>query len=149
MINPLLYPKLIKGGLVVVALFLVMWFVWDYRDTKADNTRLTSDIVAASQIIKQQKQNILISERVSNDYQATIDQLNLDLKRMRVKQVHCHVLASASAKPNETTSKRKLPEGNGLRSDWLREFSGRCEAERLKVIGLQNFINQTWEKNSK
>lgn len=139
------------GGLLVAALFFgsMAWLVWDYRGTKAKNADLRQTLKQVEETINLQNENILISERVSNDYQATINLLNDDIKRLRLNQARCHTVVSKASGVDGSSAKPELPEGNGVRSDWLYDFAGRCEAERLKVIGLQNFINRTWEKNQK
>lgn len=134
---PILLAILASG-----AFFLGRWCVTIAKDNEA----LRSQILEAERTISQYKEGLRITEDAQNEYQDTINRLNADLKRLRANPVRCHTVAAPAGDADESPAGEQLPVGNGLRSDWLYDFAGRCEGERLKVLGLQNFINKMYER---
>lgn len=136
--------KLILLAAMVAGTALI---AWNYVAAVKENKRLSAEILAANATIEKYEKNNKITEEVANEYENTIDKLNADLRRLRAQPVQCHAVTRKAGSADESAAGKKLSGGNGLRSDWLYDYAGRCEGERLKVIGLQNFINEIYKPN--
>jgi hypothetical protein len=131
----------------IFAAMVVFFGFWRYE--VLNHSKTSDALELAKETIKQQKENIIITERASNDYQASIDNLNIELNRLRNRPAKCVPVTSTTSGNNEAATKAKLFNGNGLRTEWLYDYAGRAEETRLRLIGCQRFINSTWESLNK
>lgn len=91
-----------------------------------------------------------ITEDISSDYQSKINQLNGQLAslRMRMPSVCIPVITGqANGSHASSTAGQHGGQNGGITSDALYGFSGECETYRLRLIGLQNFVNKVWAQN--
>jgi hypothetical protein len=100
--------------------------------------------VQASSYIQKCNADKKITEDVQNETQTRINSLNDQLASLkRLRPAKCvPVLSGPAGQHNGTTGSGKLPISNGLRSEWLYDFSGRCESTRIELIGCQEFIKK-------
>lgn len=132
-------------GFAVVAIACIVFFgLWRYTALQLETVQ--GQLETANSTISEHEKNKAITEEVANEYEATIAGLSADVKRLQQRPMRCHAVAGQGGGTDAAATATKLPSGNGIRSDWLYDFAGRCEAERLKVIGLQNFINRTYNE---
>lgn len=136
---------------ITIIAFLIVVIVCGGLLWKVDNQAqkiqtLSESLKTANKTISEHEANVKITEETANEYQDTISRLNADLKRLQQRPVRCYAPTSPSGGTDGSTAGSQLSGGNGIRSDWLYDFAGRCEGERIKVIGLQTFINRVWNR---
>lgn len=88
-----------------------------------------------------------ITEGVSHDYQSSLTNLDDVLS----KRVHAYTacisgFAGEATRFNGSSAPKEHGQPHGLSTRALYEYAGTCERYRLQVIGLQTFINKTWER---
>lgn len=137
---------------ITIIAFLIVVIVCGGLLWKVDNQSqkieaLSESLKTANKTISEHEKNVKITEETANEYQNTISRLNSDLKRLQQRPVRCFAPTSASSSIDGSPAGSQLSGGNGIRSDWLYDFAGRCEGERIKVKGLQSFINRVWSRN--
>lgn len=134
-------------GISILAVACIAFFgLWRYCSLELDTAQTA--LKTANDIISKYENNNAITEEVGNEYQKTIDKLNADIKRLRSYNARCYPITITSGGANATTAGRELPVRDGIDSRWLYDFAGRCEGERLKVIGLQKFIDRIYENRN-
>lgn len=86
-----------------------------------------------------------LTEDANVKYQSELDALNSRLTAVKLrKPARCVPVAIASKRPDATAAPAKLLGPYGLDSGWLYDYAGDAERERLKVMGLQEFIRKVW-----
>lgn len=106
---------------------------------------LAAQVKADREICESSKR---ITSNVEQNYESQIATLSADLQRLRNTPTKCVPVARTASKSDGATSTKKPGNADGGITDIrLYEFAGECEQDRLKVIGLQDFIKQTWEAN--
>ncbi len=133
--------KIIAAAATLIAC-VVFFGLWRYTALQLKDTK--EDLATANTTIEQHVKNKQITEEVANEYQATIAELNANISRLQRQPVRCHPITGAAGGNNAATAATKLPRGNGVSSAFLYDFAGRCERERLKVKGLQSFVNRLY-----
>lgn len=137
-----LKPTLI--AIVVLAIGLSASFgMWRYTALKLKQTKDALD--SANATIEVHKNNTVLSERISHDYQSNIDQLNADIKRLRSQPAHCVTITTETAVHSEAGRGREHGEQDGISSGWLTEFSYECEQIRIERNSCKQFVNEVWE----
>lgn len=121
----------------------VFFGLWRYSSLELETAR--TSLKTANMTISHYENNNTITEEVGNEYQNSLNTLDADARRLRNVPVRCYPVAGTTGGIDASAAKDKLSEGIGIRSEWIYDFAGRCEAERLKVIGLQNFINRIYD----
>lgn len=88
-----------------------------------------------------------ITSTVSQKYEDDDTKRNADLNELRGLPASCLAIHSASqANGSNATDKQNQPDsGAQISSAFLINYAGECEADRIKVIALQDFINKTWD----
>lgn len=135
------YWKLILMAVLMVSVG-AFFGLWRYQVLAHKRTKET--LAVAQVTISQHQANILITEEVANEYQNTIALRDSHIKRLQQRPIRCHAIASQASGADGSTARDKLSAGNGISSNWLYGFASRCEGERLKVKGLQSFINRVY-----
>lgn len=136
---------LLAGGL---AFLLHSWDVNNIEDRHrkaldAQNTTLIAECEADK----------LITTEVSYDYQQKNRALNAQLAKL--KRVHSQPACAPLQSAGPAGGANGTPEGTlnagpsggrgGLNVEWLYDYGAECEQYRLQLIGLQDFVNRTWE----
>lgn len=129
-------------GFLGFAACMVFFGLWRY--TAIQLKTATAQLKTANSAIEQHEKNKAITEEVAHDYENTIAKLNADISRLQRQPVRCHTVAGQAGGTDAAATGNQLPAGNGIRSNWLYDFAGRCERERLKVKGLQSFVNRLY-----
>lgn len=100
---------------------------------------------------EEHRKNIAISERTNNEYQANIDRLSADVKRLRNRPAKCvPVTGTATVSVEEGHGRgydKKNGASSGIRSDWLYEYAIDAESIRIERNSCKDFVNQIWEAN--
>ena len=85
-----------------------------------------------------------ITTNVSNDYEKQIDTLNGQLNSLRHAAPRI-VYVKQPAGGHHAAAKQSINgSANAIDSVKFYDYAGTCETDRLKVIGLQKFINEVW-----
>lgn len=105
---------------------------------------LTAQIAADTKSCDQDKQ---LTKEASDDFQAKLAARDSELAR--VKRLHPNTCIPITSRPavgvDGNAVGRQPDSGNGIASDALFDFAGRCEGDRLKALGLQDFLTKTWK----
>lgn len=83
-----------------------------------------------------------ISYEASEKYQTRLSDLDRQLNSLRVQYRTVCIPVDAPGRPDATAAEGKLSGPHGVNAEALLEFAAACEKERLKVIGLQDFITK-------
>jgi hypothetical protein len=140
------YVKIIATLLFISSLFGAGIY---YRNVVSDRDRYKIERNNAREAFTRCQSDQKITEGVSNDYQSKIRALNNqlgNLKRLRASAT-CIPVTHPSLSNNGTSAREELS-GRNINSDYLIDFAGRAEETRLKLLGCQQFINQTWESRN-
>lgn len=138
--------KIISVSILAVAC-IAFFGLWRYNAIELKNA--LKELKTANDAILVYEENTIITEEVGNEYQNTIDKLHADIKRLQSRNIRCVPVAGTAGWTNAGTAETKLSGRGGISSEWIIDFAGRCEGERLKVIGLQNFINRIYDSRKK
>lgn len=147
--------KVLKGNwqyvFILFCALALTWFGFYVRSViaenqilKIENSRLDEKIEIAALEINQCSQDKVLTEKVSNDYQKSIANLRTQLNRLR-NDPHCIPTESPSSPGISPNTGGKLSGGNGIRSDWLYDFAGRAEQDRLTAKGCVDFMDQLYK----
>lgn len=91
-----------------------------------------------------------LTEGIENDYQKQVNALNSTINALRLRKLaRCVPVRDAvpAKRPNAAPTGAKLPERDGVSSEYLIDYAGRAEECRLKLITLQGFVTQVWKQN--
>lgn len=145
--NPLILLGAIPSALAALALAWLLHTVDVGRIEAQQRNALQEQATALQDKCDADKK---LTEGVENDYQKQVNALNsaIDALRLR-KPARCVPVRVAvpAKRPDAATPETKLPVGDGLGSGYLIDYAGRAEECRLKLIGLQGFIRDTWRAN--
>lgn len=143
-------------GSLVLALIITgaLWYVSSLRGTIADQAQkiesLTKEKAAQVALAAQCENDKTITTRNLTKYEKDIADANkrlAALKRVRAELPKCTPIAnpaSPAAIDNGGATARVVSRSDGLRTDWLYDFAGRCEAVRLQDVACQSFVKDTW-----
>jgi hypothetical protein len=89
-----------------------------------------------------------ITSNASTKYENQISSLNSELERVRNATPAIVYVTRQASRPNATAPKQPGSSvANAINSQPLISESNDCETDRLKTIGLQEFINAVWANN--
>lgn len=91
--------------------------------------------------------NKKITSNSENYYEALYTASNAKLNSMLQHPPKCVPITKSAHSGNATNVINKQDSSNGISSDALYNFAGECETDRIKVMTLQNFIQQVWKIN--
>lgn len=133
-------------GAVITFLICLGLNTIDVDRIEANNTAtLQAQIKSDTDKCKQDQQ---ITSAASTRYENQITFLNSELERLRNTAPAVVYVTKPSIRPNATAPKQSGQSvANAIDSGTFIDYSGDCESDRLKVIGLQDFINKVWEAN--
>lgn len=117
--------------------------LWRYEVLNHSKTKDALSVATA--VIKEHQENIIISERISNDYQTNINKLNADIKRLRNRPATCKCVTGTTTVHNGQGSGGKHGSENGIRSEWLIDYAIESEELRIERNSCKDFVNQVWE----
>lgn len=118
----------------------------DIKGLKGEIAGLEKYLDEATAEINQCNADKVLTEKVSNDYQKSVNSLRGQLKRLR-DNPHC-VPVEPSGTPsgdNGTAAGTKLSGTDGIRAEYLIDFAGSAEEVRLKLLGCQSFVNNLYQ----
>lgn len=118
---------------------------WDVDRIEARQAQALTEQATALQ--EQCNANKKITQGVEDAYSKQVNSLGDTIRALRLrKPARCVPIASKPPqRPNAATPEAKLPDGDGIQSEYLIDYAGRAEECRLKLIGLQGFVNQVWK----
>jgi len=132
---------------VCIAVLLLFFGLWRYESKSHSVTK--DRLETAIQTISVHEKNTEISERASNEYQANIDRLNADIKRLRARPAKCITFTPSSGVYNEKGQRAghgsEDGESVGIRSDWLYDYAIEAEKIRIERNGCKDFVNKVWD----
>lgn len=145
--NPLILLGAIPSALAIGTLAWLLHMVDVNRIEARQRDALQEQATALQEQCNADKK---LTEGVENDYQKQVNALNgtIDALRLR-KPARCVPVRVAvpAKRPDATTPEPKLPIGDGIGSEYLIDYAARAEECRLKLMGLQGFVNQVWKAN--
>jgi len=146
----LTWLNLIKYG-APIALFLAMCWFLHHMGYKAGLERgkeleqkalLTLETELNNRCVKQQK----LTGEISNAYQNNLSGVDeqLDNIRMQSRNEISNIIpiSRTTSRPDAGTESGKQDKSDAIPAIKLIEFSGTCEKDRLKILGLQDFIRK-------
>lgn len=144
------YVLTFLGTLAIVgAAFYIHLLRGDIKDLKGEVAGLEQYLEEAHAEVNQCVSDKAISERSSNDYQKSINSLRRQLNSLRDDPTCVPTESSIPPNGHNGAATGAIVSGrSGLRTGYLIDLGGRCEETRLKLIGCQKFINQTWESRN-
>lgn len=115
-------------------------------DVDAINAKHEADIASTKAALEasclKDKQ---LTEKVSNEYQTSIINLSNELAALKLRGSSCIVpIAKSSDGHHGSPAKSKHVKRNGITSGSLYDYAGKAETYRLRLVGCQSFIRQTW-----
>lgn len=131
---------------VIVALFVStasFFGLWRYSVLAHEQTK--KDLVIAEQKITSHEKNIEIAERINNDYQANIDRLNADIRRLRNRPAKCITITTAPDIHPRQGQGGEHDRKNGISSGWLYDYAFEAEQIRIERNACKDFVNEVWE----
>lgn len=133
-----------RNAVASVILALAIFGLWLHSQHQAGAiARLKAEVSSQNHMIAACEKQKQISYEVSNEYQGRITDLNSKLASLRLRfDEVCIPVNQSPGRPNATPAEGKLPGQNGVYAGALLDFARDCEQERLKVIGLQDFITK-------
>lgn len=146
MIGPL---NKILSGCVAVSMIAagVLYLLWSGEVKSHALTKKTLDTAQAA--IKQYEENKKISERTNNAYQADLNRLRADVKRLRSRPARCVAIDGSTGIYHEPGSGReyagKNGQGSGISSEWLYDYAEEAERHRIDKNACIDFVNALYE----
>lgn len=135
----------ILGTLAIIILFgYIAILRGEVKNLKAENSRLDEQIEIAALEINQCSKDKALSERVSNDYQNANIALRRDLNRLR-NNPSCVLAEPSNASGVHPSTGNQLSGRNGIRTDWLYDFAGRAEQDRITGAACIEFMDQLYK----
>lgn len=137
---------IIAFGVLIGLCGLLMWKV-DSQSNKIE--RLTQHLAMANDTIKKHEENRRITENATNKYLGHIAILNDDIKRLRKKPVRCLTVTGPAIVRDGQRQGPKHDSSNGVRSDWLYDYSAKAERLRIERNACKDFVNDVWQSHKK
>lgn len=137
--------KIIVALVISVIGLITAFYIHNLR---GDIKRIKEERTAAQKESRLCDLDRTLTEEVAYDYETDISNLNAQLANTRKLLANARCVPTVTGpdtSPDGTTAGEKLSGGDGINTGYLLDFAGRCEETRLKVKGLQSFINQTWQ----
>lgn len=139
--------KIIVALVTIIGLLLLGNYVQNLRK---DVHRLKAERNTAQANEQQCNDDKKITEGVSHDYQIKAAALRTQLAALKRLRDHaqCVPVAGETGGSDGAAAGGKLSGGNGVSAGYLLDFAARCEDDRLKILGLQQFVTKTWSRPS-
>lgn len=132
-------------ALALIVLFGLWRFeVAETKDLKGEIEGLERYLKEATAEVDQCNADKVLTERVSNDYQKSIANLRRDIDRLR-RNPHCVPTKPSGPSGVSSGAGSELSSGNGIRAEWLYDFAGRAEQDRLTAKGCLDFMDQLYK----
>lgn len=140
--------KYLSIGLALSVVGAGIFFgLWRYEVLSHKTTK--ENLATAQETITTHEENIALTERTNHEYQADIDRLASDVKRLRARPSKCVPITRPSAVHSQPGSRREHASQDGGRggitSGWLYDYAEQCEVLRIERNNCKNFVNQVWE----
>lgn len=136
--------RLILAGAALISAFGLGWYV----ESQLAESRLKEALAGLEKaLVAQCTADKKITEDSSNAYQKKLADANRrlnDLKRL-YSNTPIPLSAGEASRPHAATGGINAGQ-NGIAPAALFEYAAECETYRLNTIGLQDFINKTWER---
>lgn len=135
----------IKGllGVLGVSILMVCVFagLWRYEVARHDLTKYK--LTQSQGIIATHEQNTIRAERQNHEYQADINRLNADIKRLRSRPAKCKPATGSPAIHFEPGQGREYAshDGTGVDTGWLYNYAGEAERFRIERNACKSFVN--------
>lgn len=130
---------------VILGIAYILILRGEVKSLKAEIYRLDEQIEIATLEINQCSKDKALSERVSNDYQNANTALRRERDRLQRKQSDC-VPPEPSGSPGvHSGTGNQLFGRNGIRTDWLYDFAGRAEQDRITGAACIEFMDQLYK----
>lgn len=129
---------------LAAALLLVVFFgLWRIEVIAHKNTK--DKLTVARNTIINHENNTELVERLNNEYQNSLNQLNNDVKRLRQRPAKCVTVSPASGVHSGSGSGREYDSENGISTQWLGEYAIKAETYRIERNACKSFVNQVWD----
>jgi hypothetical protein len=129
---------------LVVTIGLWRLEVADGKIKDAEIARLDEEIENSTLEINQCVSDKALTEKVSNDYQNANIALRRERDRLR-GQPGCVFPKSSSPSGVHSGAGNELSNGNGIRAEWLYDFAGRAEQDRITGAACIKFMDQLYQ----
>lgn len=116
----------------------------DIKVLKSEIAGLEKYLEEATAEVSQCVSDKALSERVSNDYKNANVALRRERDRLRNNPA-CVVPEPSRPSSVSSSEGNQLSGGNGIRVDWLYDFAGDAEQDRLTAIACVDFVTQLYE----
>lgn len=140
----------IAGGVAIVGLMLL---ISHWRSEAAKVPDLEKQIATLQTQLEteraQTKEDKQTTETIEVTYETRLANLNKLLDGLRQRPARCIMpaITTKTSGTTTTTAGKELPGGDaGITDTRLYEIAGRCEKERLKLLGLQDYTNQLYKR---
>lgn len=140
--------KLIGLALSAFALLGTAFYIYTLRanikELKGEITGLERYLDEATAEINQCAEDKALTEKVSNDYKNANAALRRERDRLR-NNPSCVLPEPSSPSSVPSGAGNQLSGKNGIRVDWLYDFAGDAEQDRLTAIACVDFVNQLYQ----
>jgi len=116
----------------------------DIKVLKGEVSGLEKYLEEATAEVNQCVSDKALTERVSNDYKNANVALRRERDRLRNNPA-CVVPKPSSPSSISASEGNQLSSGDGIRVDWLYDFAGDAEQDRLTAIACTDFVTQLYE----
>ena len=125
---------------------MLFFGLWRFSQQELETTSQALEKAIAE--IKQHVENTQTAEKVNNEYQADINKLNADIKRLRNIPSKCVFVAPTPSVHPKRGQRGGYVGQNGISSQWLYEYAEDAERIRIERNACKNFVNEVWESNN-
>lgn len=137
-----------KTAIAVAAALAVAWMLHSIVTSGIESKHRAELVAQAEALNSKCAEDKKITEEISNAYEAALSDLNSKYDALvRLRPRRC-VAVSASKPPSgdhATSAGGELPRQDGVTSGTLYEYARDAEQVRLKLLGCQDFIRNTWD----
>lgn len=130
---------------IIAASVLTVLICYGLHSLDIDRVQSKAASTLASQMqfdIKQCESQKQITSKSETDYETAIAQRDADIKRLRNQPTKLVYITKPASSSNAANQPNQPSSANAIDSGRLYDFSGECEADRIKVNILQSFITQ-------
>lgn len=134
------------GALALIVLFSLWRFeVGHNKLQKAEISRMDEQIEIAALEINQCSKDKALSEGEIRDYQNANSALRRERDRLQRKQSDCVLPEPSGSSGVHSGTGNQLSGRNGIRTDWLYDFAGRAEQDRITGAACIKFMDQLYK----
>ena len=135
------------GAVIATVAFVYALHALDVDRIEAKQRSALSD--QARLLQSRCEQDKAITKGISDDYQKHLDDLNVELSALRVREpARCIAVSTpVTASGRHGAAGTGKPAGqDGVTAQTLYDFAGEAERYRLQLISCQEFITATWQE---